>query len=114
MAQFKCEECDQGFEEKSDLEHHVKTSHPHAGSGAAKHRQSAKADTASQSQRRVSPVHIAALFKGAGFPMSGDQLKAFVRDKHPDRETLAIIEHFSDKRTYENMADVEREAGRHL
>ena len=54
MAQFECPVCSEGFEQKSALEHHMETSHPRRAMSAAE-----------ASKRRVTPVHIAALFKGA-------------------------------------------------
>lgn len=86
MAQFTCPVCDKGFEQRSRLERHMKTSHPEPAPSAAR---------------------IASAFEGVDFPASADELKGHVRDE-ADEETRKTVERFRPG-TCRSMADVAEE-----
>ena len=60
MAQFNCEICGKGFEQKSRYEQHMNTSHPEQAPSAA---------------------DLTALLKGVSFPKSKRELLDAIEDK---------------------------------
>ena len=95
MAQFTCEICGAGFEQKSRYERHLQTSHP---------------------RRAVSAADIEKALKGVGFPKSRDELgKAVDNDEVRDiieqlpeqeyRDAAEVARAFGELRTHEKAPD---------
>ncbi|SFU74068.1 DUF2795 domain-containing protein [Halomonas korlensis] len=87
MAQFRCEICGEGFEQKSRYERHMQTSHP---------------------KQAVSAADIEKTLKGVDFPRTRDGLLDRVGDEaQPVREILEQL----PNREYRDAAEVARAFG---
>lgn len=87
MAQFVCEICGAGFEQKSRYEQHMQTSHP---------------------ERAVSAADIEKALKGVEFPKARSELADAVSDD--DREVRDIIKQLPEQE-YRDAAEVARAFG---
>lgn len=87
MAQFVCEICGAGFEQKSRYEQHMQTSHP---------------------KQAVSAADIEKALKGVDFPKTRSGLADAVSDD--EREVRDIIKRLPD-REYRDAADVAQAFG---
>jgi uncharacterized protein DUF2795 len=86
MAQFTCEVCGDGFEQKSKFERHIATSHP---------------------ERAPSAADIEKALYGIQYPKTKAQLVEHVRHQQRvfDKEVLRLINSLPE-RTYRDSADV--------
>lgn len=87
MAQFECEICGAGFEQKSRYERHMMTSHP---------------------PRAPSAADIEKALAGVSFPKRHDELVQAASGA--DENVLEILEELPDKE-YRDAADVARAFG---
>ncbi|MFW5739404.1 MAG: DUF2795 domain-containing protein [Myxococcota bacterium] len=88
MAQFNCEICGAGFEQKSRYERHMMTSHP---------------------PRATSAADVERAIGGANFPKTGSELSNFAERKG-EAEAAAILADLPE-RTYRDAAEVARALG---
>lgn len=88
MAQFNCEICGKGFEQKSAYERHVITSHP---------------------ERALSAADVEKAIKGIDFPKPRDGLIRAVSE-NSDPEIIDILQQLPD-REYRDSAEVARALG---
>lgn len=89
MAQFTCEVCGDGFEQKSRFERHIATSHP---------------------ERAPSAADIEKALYGIQYPKTKEQLVEHVRQQQQqhqvfDKEVLRVVKSLPE-RTYRDSADV--------
>lgn len=85
MAQFKCEICGEGFDQKSRYEQHMTTSHPAQAASAA---------------------DLTALLKGVSFPKSRQELLDAVASEDND-DAVALLASLPDQQ-YRDSAEVSR------
>lgn len=88
MAQFECEICGEGFDQKSKYERHMQTSHP---------------------ARAPSAADLTSLLKGVELPKSKSELVAGA-PKDADPQTLAVLKSLPD-REYRDSAEIARALG---
>lgn len=87
MAQFVCEICGAGFDQKSRYEQHMQTSHP---------------------RQAVSAADIEKALKGVDFPKRRGELLDAISDD--EQEVRSIVERLPD-REYRDAAEVARAFG---
>jgi hypothetical protein len=85
MAQFNCEICGKGFEQKSRYEQHMNTSHPEQAPSAA---------------------DLTALLKGVSFPKSKRELLDAIEDKGSE-QMEALLDSLPEQQ-YRDSAEVSR------
>lgn len=88
MAQFECEVCGQGFEQKSRYEAHMATSHP---------------------EQALSAADIEKSLQGIDFPKSKDELMTYVKEKSNER-LVSLVERLPGKE-FRDAAEVARSFG---
>jgi hypothetical protein len=85
MAQFKCEICGDGFEQKSRLERHMETAHP---------------------ERAPSAADLEKALAGIRYPSTKEELAAYASREGPlDNELQKLVESLPS-RTYRDAAEV--------
>lgn len=89
MAQFKCEICDLGFEQRSKLQQHMKTSHP---------------------QQALSAADLQAHLSGIDYPANKEDLLNHAPVMR-DQELTHLIERLPEQ-SYRDSAEVSRALGR--
>jgi len=88
MAQFECPVCGQGFEQRSRLERHLRTSHPPQAPSAA---------------------ILESALSGIDFPQDRDGLVEYARENGTERLAEALSE--LPERRYRDAAEVARALG---